>query len=82
MSIQLYLAYLAACIVIVIVPGPTTTLVIANSLTHGTRAGLLNVAGTSSASPAWSWCWPSDFPRPCRRWAIGSTGCGWRVRSI
>ena len=46
MSIQLYLAYLAACIVIVIVPGPTTTLVIANSLTHGTRAGLLNVAGT------------------------------------
>ena len=46
MSIQLYLAYLAACILIVIVPGPTTTLVIANSLTHGTRAGLLNVAGT------------------------------------
>src|ERR1700730_15117974 len=46
MSIQLYLAYLAACIVIVIVPGPTTTLIIANSLTHGTRAGLLNVAGT------------------------------------
>ena len=46
MSIQLYLAYLAACMLIVIVPGPTTTLVIANSLTHGTRAGLLNVAGT------------------------------------
>jgi homoserine/homoserine lactone efflux protein len=46
MSIQLYFAYLAACILIVIVPGPTTTLVIANSLTHGTRAGLLNVAGT------------------------------------
>jgi homoserine/homoserine lactone efflux protein len=46
MSVQLFLAYLAACIVIVIVPGPTTTLVIANSLTHGTRAGLLNVAGT------------------------------------
>ena len=27
-------------------PGPTVTLIIANSLTHGTRAGLLNVAGT------------------------------------
>jgi threonine/homoserine/homoserine lactone efflux protein len=28
------------------VPGPTVTLIIANGLTHGTRAGLLNVAGT------------------------------------
>lgn len=27
-------------------PGPTVTLVIANSLRHGRRAGLLNVAGT------------------------------------
>ena len=27
-------------------PGPTVTLVIANSLRHGPRAGLLNVAGT------------------------------------
>ena len=46
MSIQLYLAYLAACFVITIIPGPTVTLIVANSLTHGTRAGLLNVAGT------------------------------------
>jgi homoserine/homoserine lactone efflux protein len=46
MSPELYLAYLLACIVIVIVPGPTVTLIIANSLTYGTRAGLLNVAGT------------------------------------
>ncbi len=46
MSIELYAAYLVACLVIVIVPGPTATLVIANSLRHGTRAGLLNVAGT------------------------------------
>ncbi len=46
MSPELYLAYLLACIVIIIVPGPTVTLIIANSLTHGTRAGLLNVAGT------------------------------------
>lgn len=43
---ELYLAYLLATIVIVIVPGPTVTLIVANSLTHGTRAGLLNVAGT------------------------------------
>ena len=46
MSIELYAAYLVACLVIVIVPGPTVTLIIANSLRHGTRAGLLNVIGT------------------------------------
>jgi len=46
MSPEVYLAYLLACIVIIIVPGPTVTLIIANSLSHGARAGLLNVAGT------------------------------------
>ena len=46
MILHLYLTYLVACIVIIIVPGPTVTLIIANSLRHGTRAGLLNVAGT------------------------------------
>jgi threonine/homoserine/homoserine lactone efflux protein len=46
MSLELYAAYLIACAVVVFVPGPTVTLVIANSLKHGTRAGLLNVAGT------------------------------------
>ena len=46
MSVELYLAYVVACFVITIIPGPTVTLIIANSLTHGTRAGLLNVAGT------------------------------------
>ena len=46
MSLELYLAYVLACILITIIPGPTVTLIIANSLTHGTRAGLLNVAGT------------------------------------
>jgi threonine/homoserine/homoserine lactone efflux protein len=46
MSIQLYLAYVVACFVITIIPGPTVTLIVANSLSHGTRAGLLNVAGT------------------------------------
>jgi threonine/homoserine/homoserine lactone efflux protein len=45
-SPELYLAYLIACVVIIIVPGPTVTLIIANSLAHGARAGLLNVAGT------------------------------------
>ena len=46
MSPDVYLAYLLATIVIVIIPRPTVTLIVANSLTHGTRAGLLSVLGT------------------------------------
>jgi homoserine/homoserine lactone efflux protein len=46
MPLELYLAYVAACIVLVIVPGPTVTLIVANSLKYGTRAGLINIAGT------------------------------------
>lgn len=46
MSLQFYLAYVLACIVLVIVPGPTVTLIVANSLRHGTRAGMVNIAGT------------------------------------
>ena len=46
MAVHLYLAFVAACVVIVIVPGPTVTLIIANSLRHGTRAGMLNIAGS------------------------------------
>jgi len=49
MSLELYLAYLVACILIAIIPGPTVALVVANSLTHGMRAGLLNIAGTQLA---------------------------------
>jgi homoserine/homoserine lactone efflux protein len=45
MSLELYAAYLVACLIIIIVPGPTVTLIIANSMRHGTRAGLANVAG-------------------------------------
>src|SRR5688500_15262931 len=46
MSLELYLAYVLACAVITLIPGPTVTVIIANSLAHGARAGLLNVAGT------------------------------------
>ena len=46
MSLSVYAAYLAACIVIILVPGPTVTLIVANAIRHGTRAGLANVAGT------------------------------------
>ena len=46
MSLEFYLAYVLACIVVVIVPGPTVSLIVANSVTHGTCAGLINIAGT------------------------------------
>lgn len=46
MPLELYLAYVLACTILVIVPGPNVSLIIANSLAHGTRAGLLNVAGS------------------------------------
>jgi len=46
MSLEFYLAYVVACIVIVIVPGPTVSLIVANSIRYGTRAGLINIAGT------------------------------------
>jgi len=48
MPLELYLAYVLACFVVVIVPGPTVSLIVANSITHGTRAGLINVAGTQA----------------------------------
>ena len=46
MTLEIYLAYVLACALIAVVPGPTVTVIVANSLAHGTRAGLLNVAGT------------------------------------
>ena len=46
MSLEIYLAYVLACAVITLIPGPTVTVIVANSLAHGSRAGLLNVAGT------------------------------------
>lgn len=38
--------YLAACFLFSIVPGPSVTLVVANALSGGTRAGLLTILGT------------------------------------
>jgi homoserine/homoserine lactone efflux protein len=46
MSLSVYVAFLLATVVVVVVPGPTNTLIVANSVRHGRRAGFLNVAGT------------------------------------
>jgi threonine/homoserine/homoserine lactone efflux protein len=49
MSLELYIAYVIACVIVAVVPGPMVTLVLANGLTHGRRAALLNVAGAQLA---------------------------------
>src|SRR5207245_11341971 len=48
MSLQAYLAFVAACIALALLPGPVVTLVIANGLRHGTRAALTNIAGVQA----------------------------------
>src|SRR4029078_11702861 len=53
MTLEAYIAFCLASIAIVIVPGPTVTVVIANSLKYGQRAGLLNVAGRQAGLVVW-----------------------------
>ena len=48
MSLQVYLAFVVACIALALIPGPVVTLVIANGLRHGTRAALTNIAGVQA----------------------------------
>lgn len=43
-----WLTYVAASTLVVVVPGPTVTVIIANSLRAGPASGLLNVAGTQA----------------------------------
>jgi homoserine/homoserine lactone efflux protein len=45
MSSHLYAAYLFACLVVTLIPGPSVTLIVANGLKHGTRPALLNALG-------------------------------------
>jgi len=53
MSIELYLAFIAAVVILMAIPGPNVALIVANSVAHGTRFGLLTVAATSSAVVAY-----------------------------
>jgi len=48
-SLDLYLAFVGAVTILMLIPGPNVALIIANSVGHGTRYGLLTVAGTASA---------------------------------
>ena len=48
MSLHLYLAFVAACIALALLPGPVVTLMIANGLRYGTRAALTNILGVQA----------------------------------
>ena len=50
MNLSLYLAFLVATAILILVPGPTVMLVTATSLRHGRRAGLAAVAGSTLAA--------------------------------
>lgn len=49
MTPELFGAFVAATVVLILVPGPNVALIVANSISHGPRYGLVTVAGTSSA---------------------------------
>lgn len=46
---ELLPAFVAASVALILIPGPNVALIVANSVAHGTRYGLVTVAGTSSA---------------------------------
>src|ERR1700716_4074478 len=48
-DIHLFLAFVLAVAILMVIPGPNVALIVANSVAHGTRFGLLTVAATSSA---------------------------------
>lgn len=50
MNWELYLAFCAASAALIAMPGPVVSLVIANSLRHGTGAGLATVAAASTGN--------------------------------
>jgi homoserine/homoserine lactone efflux protein len=48
-DLDLYLAFVFATTVLILIPGPNVTLLVANSLAHGPRRARVALAGTSSA---------------------------------
>jgi homoserine/homoserine lactone efflux protein len=49
MSIELYVAFVLASALLIVIPGPNVALIVGTSIAHGRRAGLITVAGTSAA---------------------------------
>ena len=49
MPLELYLAFVAATAVLILIPGPAVALIVATALAHGSRGALVSVAGVSTA---------------------------------
>ena len=49
MHLDLYFGFVLASTILILIPGPNVSLIMANAIAHGTRYGLLTVIGTSSA---------------------------------
>ena len=67
-NLNLWLAFVAASALLAFIPGPIVTLVIANSLSQGSRAGVINVLGTFSGSAV--------------LFAIGGLGVAWIMTAL
>src|SRR5262245_64350090 len=48
MSVEVLIAFIAACILLGLTPGPNMSLIVANTLTTGLTAGLYTLAGTTT----------------------------------
>ncbi len=77
-GVELYLAFVAVTVVLMLMPGPDVALITANSMAHGICCGLLTVAGISAAMPelstfkrcwaaGWYWSWQSGCDLPIGR---------------
>lgn len=50
MSIDVYLVFVTAATLLILTPGPNVSLIVGNSISHGTRLGLFTVGGTTFAT--------------------------------
>lgn len=50
MSLQLYLVFVLASVLLIATPGPNVALIVGTSLTHGARTGLMTVAGVNAGA--------------------------------
>jgi len=49
MTLELYLAFVAAVVILIAIPGPNVTLIVAHAIAHGSRSALATVLGTQCA---------------------------------
>lgn len=49
MDMTLYLAFVAATVALILLPGPNIMIIVSNSIAYGPKRGLATVAGTSAA---------------------------------